>query len=204
MKTRPFWRSRTNPSTDPGNASSTKPVVRIGLNKSTYTYTGKTIKPSFTVNANFKTLKEGADYSVKYSNTPKAVGYYSMTVTGKGSYRGTATAYFKIVPKGTSAKTLKAVSNSKGSGFMLKWKSQKSQVTGYWIRWSTSSSFSGSVKSKKYKLSSSVGKKCTLYARTPSSWRGKKMYAQVCTYRIVNGKTYASSWSKAKSVTLKK
>ena len=52
------------------------------------------------------------------------------------------------------------------------------------------------------KATSSAGKKCTL--KVSKLKGGKKYYVQVRTYKKVSGKTYYSSWSKAKAVKTKK
>ena len=60
-------------------------------------YTGKNITQSITVKYNGKTLKNGTDYTVSYSNNKK-VGTATVKITGKGSYTGTITKTFKINP----------------------------------------------------------------------------------------------------------
>ena len=42
-------------------------------------------------------MKNGTDYTVKYSNNKK-VGTATVTITGKGSYGGIITKTFKINP----------------------------------------------------------------------------------------------------------
>ena len=60
-----------------------------------FSYTGKELKPAPTVQLDGKTLKKGTDYTVGYKNNVKA-GTATVTVKGKGSYAGTASATFKI------------------------------------------------------------------------------------------------------------
>ena len=59
------------------------------------TYTGSALKPVPTVKLGGKTLTEGTDYTVAYSNNVKA-GTATITITGKGGYTGTATGTFVI------------------------------------------------------------------------------------------------------------
>ena len=59
------------------------------------TYTGKKLTPVPTVKLGSVTLKKGTDYSVTYSNNVNA-GTATITVTGKGNYKGTATGTFTI------------------------------------------------------------------------------------------------------------
>ena len=66
--------------------------------KSSYTYTGKAIKPTVTVKRGSITLKKGTHYTVSYgANT--SVGTGSITIKGKGSYKGTKKITFQIKPK---------------------------------------------------------------------------------------------------------
>ena len=59
------------------------------------TWNGKAQKPKVTVSIKGLTLKSGTDYSVKYSNN-KEPGTAKVKVTGKGSYKNSKTATFKI------------------------------------------------------------------------------------------------------------
>ena len=67
----------------------------VTLSTSTYAYDGKAKKPSVTVKLNGKTLKNGTDYSVTYSNNTK-VGTATVKITAKGNYTGTISKTFKI------------------------------------------------------------------------------------------------------------
>ena len=67
----------------------------VTLSSSSYTYDGTAKQPAVTVKLDGKTLIEGTDYTVTYSdNTNK--GTASATVKGKGSYTGTVTKTFTI------------------------------------------------------------------------------------------------------------
>ncbi|WP_304598054.1 fibronectin type III domain-containing protein [Adlercreutzia caecimuris] len=90
-------------------------------------------------------------------------------------------------------------------GFTVTWKKPSKaalkQTAGYQVRWSLKKSMK-SAKTKTVKASSSAGKKCTL--KVSKLKGGKKYYVQVRTYKKASGKTYYSSWSKAKAVKTKK
>ena len=58
-------------------------------------YTGKAITPAITVKDGSTVLKNGTDYTVSYSNNTKA-GKATLTITGKGAYKGTLTKNFLI------------------------------------------------------------------------------------------------------------
>ncbi|MCB6994430.1 hypothetical protein LI177_13165 [bacterium 210820-DFI.6.37] len=59
------------------------------------TYTGKALTPAVTVKDGSKTLKNGTDYTVTYSNNVNA-GTGKVTITGKGNYTGSVTKTFTI------------------------------------------------------------------------------------------------------------
>ena len=59
-------------------------------------YSGKQIKPAFTVQYREVELAEGVDYTVSYSDNV-AIGTATVTLTGKGEYGGTATFTFQII-----------------------------------------------------------------------------------------------------------
>lgn len=152
-------------------------------------YTGKTLKPSsVTVKLGGKTLRKNVDYTVSCKGGKK-VGSYKVTIKGKGAYRGSKSATFKIVPKGTSLSKLKKARK----GFTVIWKKQARETNGYQIRYSTSKSMKGA----KTKTAEGRAKSSLKIAKLKG---GKKYYVQVRTYKKAGGKTYYSSWSKAKTV----
>ena len=86
--------------------------------------------------------------------------------------------------------------SAKDNGFTVKWK-KKTNIAGYQIQYSTNSKFKKGNKTIKIKKAKTVSKKIT--GLKPS----KKYYVRIRTYKIVNKKTYYSSWSKKKNVTTK-
>ncbi|MBQ1391402.1 MAG: cell wall-binding repeat-containing protein, partial [Firmicutes bacterium] len=78
-------------------ASATKTSV-TGI-KASYSQTGLAIKPTPTVKAlvggTTKTLKAGTDYTVKYTNNVNP-GTATVTITGKGNFKGSVKKTFKI------------------------------------------------------------------------------------------------------------
>ena len=179
-----------------GKVSETNPINKVSsikLSKTSFTYNGKVQKPTVTVKDSKGTaLKNGRDYTVKYSSGRKDVGTYSVTVTMKGIYSGSKKLYFSILPQGTSIKSLSASS----AGFTAKWKKKTNQITGYQLQYSTSNSFK-SVKTITIKKNSDT-------SRTVSNLKGRtKYYVRVRTYKKVGNKNYYSSWSSAKTVATK-
>ena len=63
----------------------------------TFSYTGKAWKPEPEVTWNQITLKEKEDYTVSYKNNMKA-GTATLTLTGKGNYKGKIVRQFVIEP----------------------------------------------------------------------------------------------------------
>lgn len=72
--------------------------AEITLSQTEYIYDGTEKKPTVTVGLQRKALVEGADYQVSYTNNRNA-GIATVTVTFCGSYTGSASATFTIVPK---------------------------------------------------------------------------------------------------------
>ena len=80
-------------------------------------YTGKAIKPSFTVTLNDKLLTVDQDYTVKYKNNKK-IGTARAIISGISSYTGQLEITFDIVP--AAPKFLKYSNN--GKQLSLSWK----------------------------------------------------------------------------------
>jgi hypothetical protein len=165
----------------------------VSLSASSYTYTGKTIKPSLTVKYASKKLTNGTDYTVKFSNNTK-VGTATITITGKGNYTGTTTATFKINPTKTS---LSSVSNTKTKAMTVKWKKNLTG-DGYEIQYSTKSDFSSGTKTATVKKNATISKKIT------GLTKNKTYYVRIRTYKTVSNKKYYSGWSSVKKVKISK
>ena len=84
------------------------------LSTSTYAYDGKAKKPGVTVKLNGKTLKNGTDYTVSYSNNTK-VGTAKVTITGKGNYTGSISKTYSIKNNFKKA-TVSGISNKSYTG----------------------------------------------------------------------------------------
>ena len=158
---------------------------------STKAFTGKNITQSITVKYNGKTLKNGTDYTVSYSNN-KNIGTATVKIAGKGSYTGTITKTFKINPAKQEIQKL----TSKSKAFFVDW-AQKGSATGYEIQYATNSKFTSA---KKVTITNKKTDKTTI-----SKLSGKKKYyVRVRSYTTVKGTKYYGAWSASKSVTTKK
>ena len=158
---------------------------------STKAFTGKNITQSITVKYNGKTLKNGTDYTVSYSNNKK-IGTATVKIAGKGSYTGTITKTFKINPAKQEIQKLTA----KSKAFFVDW-AQKGSATGYEIQYATNSKFTSA---KKVTITNNKTDTKTI---TKLSGK-KKYYVRVRSYTTVKGTKYYGAWSASKSVTTKK
>ena len=86
----------------------------VTLSTSTYAYDGKAKKPGVTVKLNGKTLKNGTDYTVSYSNNTK-VGTAKVTITGKGNYTGSVSKTY-IIKNNFKKATISGISNKSYTG----------------------------------------------------------------------------------------
>lgn len=173
-------------------------ISDIRLAKVSYTYTGQIYSPAVTVkDRSGRTLEKNKDYTVTYSGKRKDTGVYNVTVTFKGNYKGTKTKQFTIYPKSTKLTSIK----SKRKGFLVSWKKQSNQISGYELAYSTDSRFRNS------KVSVATVSKNKTKKTVSGLKKGKKYYVRIRTYKNVslNGKTTKlySSWSKSKKVTTK-
>ena len=154
---------------------------------SSVSFTGRNITPSVTVKVAGRTLTNGTDYTVSYSNN-KNVGTATVKITGKGNYSGSLSAKFDIVPAKQQIQKLE----TKYKGFYIDW-AQKGSATGYDVQYSVNANMSGAV--SKHLTAS---KPDTL---TVSGLAGNKTYyVRVRSYTNVNGKVYYGAWSDIKSI----
>lgn len=168
----------------------------LTLSTTSYTYNGKTKKPTVKVKDSKGNTISSTHYTVSYASGRKYVGKYKVTVkfnSTSSKYTGTMSAYFNINPKGTTLKTPTAGSKS----FTAKWTKQSTQTSGYQLQYSTSSKFT-SAKTVTISSNKTISKKITKLTAK------KKYYVRIRTYKTVSGTKYYSAWSSTKTVTTKK
>lgn len=174
-----------------------KKVASVKLSTTTYTYNGKVKKPAVTAKDNKNNVIPKSDYTVKYSSGCKSVGNYTVTVTFRGDYSGSFVRSFRIIPKGTTVKSLKAGKKS----FTVKWKAQKTQTTGYQVQYCMKKNF------KKGAKTATIGKNKTVSKKITKLGKKKTYYVRIRTYKTVkvNGKNTKmySGWSAVKKVKTK-
>lgn len=189
-------KSPAKPSTTSPSSNGTS-IAKATITVGSKAYTGKRLVPvSVTVKLNGKTLKRGIDYVISCKGG-KAVGSYTVTVAGKGSYTGAKTAAFKVVPKAVTGVKTKGTKKSVKVTWKMAPKADRRQMTGYEVRYSAAKSMKAAkaVKVKGTSKNSATIKKLKA---------GKKYYVQVRAYKVVKGKTYFSTWSKTKMAKVKK
>ena len=161
----------------------------VNFSSARLTYNDKVQKPSVSIYG----LTNGTNYTVSYPAGCKYVGTYTVTVRGIGSFEGSKTASFQIVPQSTKIKSLKRSGSKK---FRVKYNKVKKQISGYQIIYSKSSKFSSGNKTvtvKGYKNTS---------RRIKTSSKGT-YYVKVRVYKTVGKTTYYGNWSSAKKVKVK-
>ena len=146
-------------------------------------YTGKVLKPTVVVKDGQKKLVNGTDYTVTYKNN-KNIGTATVTITGKGEYKGTKTLKFKIVPPKTTLTSKPGKTSGGWNRATLSWK-KSAGADGYQIYYSENG---GNFK----KLTTvSSGK----LSRSVRYTTGDTEQFKVRPYKKGNGKTYFGAWS---------
>ncbi len=199
---------RTNPTFQPGNDAvfsfDPTPLSEAPQNMSynningakyiarTFVFTGDRKKIKLTYNG--EELEEGFDYST--FPEVRSVGKHKINIAGKNHFMGYRIVSVKINPKGTYVKKVTSPAKKK---IKVYWNRQStkmntSRITGYQVKVSRSKNFTKSTTStskvKGYKNTTKVFKVKKSH---------KRYYAKVRTYKVVNGVTYWSKWSKLKS-----
>ena len=130
------------------------------------------------------------DYTVKYSNNVD-IGKAGISVTGMGDYEGKAKGSFVINPKAVSQLALKPGKNQ----LAVRWKKGVGGV-GYELQYALKKSFAGAKKVK-------ISKTATVRRTLKGLKAGKTWYVRIRAWKKVDGKTYYSAWSGAKSAKVK-
>lgn len=163
-------------------------VSNVKLNRTSYTYTGKSIRPSVTVTVNGKKIGASA-YKLYYKNN-KNSGIGTVQVRGTGKYsRINKTLTFKILPPKTLLTGLKKANRS----FIASWK-KNIQATGYQIQYAADSRFT------KERKTVTVGKQSATRYKISGLKNKKTYYVRIRSYKRVGKKVLYSSWSTVKKI----
>ena len=155
--------------------------------KSSYTCTGKALKPAVKINYGYTDrnikLKAGRDYTVTYTNN-KNVGTAKVKITGKGEFAGSVTKTFKIT---LGKPALKTVSKSGSAAIKVSW-NKVNGATGYEVYRYTGSKWTKIATTKATSYTDKKVKKGTTYKY------------KIRAYTKANKKTVYSAYSAEKSV----
>ena len=181
------------PEPTPDQADIYKSVV-VNVSSKPLVYNGKAQKPAVKVTDAAGNIISSEKYQLLYQNNVK-VGQASVTVIFNGDLNTKITKLFNIVPK--NVKGFQLISKSKK--FIVKWKKQSVQTTGYEIQYSTDKKFK-----KKTSKTTTVKSNKTLSKKLSKKKTGKRYYVRIRTYKTVKidgkMKKFYSRWSKVKSV----
>ena len=181
------------PEPTPDQADMYKSVV-VNVSSKPLVYNGKAQKPVVKVTDAAGNIISSENYQLLYQNNVK-VGQASVTVIFNGDLNTKITKYFSIVPK--NVKGFQLISKSKK--FVVKWKRQSVQTTGYEIQFSTNKKFK-----KKTSKTATVKSNKTISKKFSRKKAGKRYYVRIRTYKTVRVdgkmKKFYSGWSKVKTV----
>ena len=166
-------------------------IKTVKLSNTEFVYDGTAKKPTVSIkDADNEKLKEGEDYTLKYSKGRKAVGAYAVTVTFKGNYSGTKTLKFKVLPgKVTNLK----VTPLSGRKFKLTWNKVEGAKK-YAVYYATS-------KNGSYTKLGSFSKNTLT---TTNYTAGKTYYFKVRAVTTVDGTNHFGAYSLIKHAKAKK
>ena len=164
------------------------------LSATSYTYDGKAKTPGVTVKDGTKTLVNGTDYTVKYSNNVN-VGTATVTVTGKGNYTGSKSTNFKInaAPAGKSIASATVTTSQ-----MIRNANGKPLVPSITVKYGSTTLKNGTDYSVEYYLN---GKGSPVSPKAAGSYtikvKGKGNYSGEAiakdTFKLVQGPSVSSS-----------
>lgn len=159
----------------------------VTLSPKAYAYSAKKRTPAVTVrNWSGTVLVKNVDYTVTYAAGRTKVGKYKVTITGKGNYKGSASAYFTIKPAKASVYSLSA-----GQAKLVVKAStapSKKGATSYQIAYRVKGT-------SKWKYASTKYQSTTL----KSLKRGKYYQVRIRAKKTVSGKAYYGAWSTVKT-----
>lgn len=133
-----------------------------------------------------------------------SVGKHVAKVVFQGTYHGTKTLTYQIVPKGNKITKIKRNKKLKSKATVY-WKSDKTKykvsgkksahVSGYQLQYGTNKKFGKRTKSVPVKGYTKKSRKVSGLSKR------KKYYFRVRTYVVSGGKNYYSNWSPVKKAS---
>ncbi len=186
-----------------GTFSAAKKIVVKGnlssasIPYSSYTYSGKAIKPTVTVKDTKGTKLTADDYTVTYANNTK-IGKATITITGRGSYQGTLTKTFMVKPVKNAITSL---TSSAKNTFTVTYKKADAGTVGYQIVYAKDKNFTVDYHSTTVTSLSTLSKKVSSNVKSGETW-----YVKVRSFVTADGKTTSTrygNYSDVKSVKIK-
>ena len=156
--------------------------------KKTKVYNGKPKTASVVVKNGSVKLVKDKDYTIKYKNNTN-LGTATVTIRGKGNYKGKKVLHFQIVP--SKPKITKVTKKKKSFRLQL---SAGKIAKGYIVYVSTASSFA----KKKTQQYSTTGNHFGMQGLVKGTY-----YVRAKCYGVKKGKTYKSSYSKVRKIKIK-
>ena len=147
-------------------------IASISLSNKNCLYSGNVKHPKVIIlDADGKQLKKGVDFDVVYKGDCRVVGKYRAVITLLGRYKGGATRYFNILPRGTQINTVEEYENK----LVVSVKKRTEQTTGYQIKLATKKDFSDAR---------------NVYIKNPAVLKKTVQSLQSGTYYYVKARTY--------------
>ena len=161
-----------------------KPTVAdLGIQTaSSAVYTGKTVQPTTSIFYGSKKLQKNKDFTVSFSGG-KSIGPAVMTVRLKGSYTGSFTRHYKVLPQAISGLKITDVTRN---GLKVSWK-KLSSVKGYQI-------WRKNPKTGKYEKLPTVTKNTTVYYKDSKLKKNTSYTYRLRSYKKVNSTYYYSDY----------
>lgn len=171
------------------DANATKFNGVIIPNATTFTYNGKTQRPTLTIQNDKGDTVSTKNYTIKYPSSSVNVGTYKLTITFKNNYTGTASVSYKIVAKaGSKTEVVQAIGYKEGVDIYVK----ENGADGYQVKASRKKDMTGS------KIFNASGSFFELLGLK----KGETIYVQARSYLISGSKIVPSDWSTVKKVSV--
>ena len=171
--------------------------AKVTIPYSSYTYSGKAIKPTVTVRFKDGDVIPTSQYTVSYANNIK-LGTATITVKAKGS--NTADSYKKTFVVKPAKNEITSITSTKGA-FKIAWKKATAGSTGYQVQYSTDKNFVNNVHSY---TSTNLSDLSENFSKVPNS--GETWYVKVRSFITKDGKassTRYGNYSAVKSIKVK-
>jgi hypothetical protein len=160
--------------------------MKITLTRNKFEYSGKDVEPAVRI----KGLKSGTDYKVSYMNNDRP-GVGSAVIRGKGTYYGTVTKKFIIIPQRAS---IRKISTSHKRSAKITWK-RDARATGYQI----------SVSRGKYSTSvvATINRNKTVTYTKTRLKKGNTYYVKVRAFVKKGNVRHFGDWSAVKKCRIR-